>query len=116
MPLILKIFEKVLYQQIEDFANNILLPKLYGFRKGHSAQHVLLNFLKNWQKCLDKSGIVGTVLKDLIKAYDCLPHDLLLTKLSAYGFVELQTVLLTKSIEAAYALYMKWKMQILMIY
>ena len=61
-------------------------PKLCGFRKGHSTQHALLNLLKNWQKCLDKSGVVGTVLMDLSKAYDCLPHDLLLAKLSAYGF------------------------------
>ena len=79
LPLISKLYEKVLYQQIEDFANNILSPK-------NSTQHVLLNLLKNWQKCLDKSGVVGTVLMDLSKAYDCLPHDLLLAKLSAYGF------------------------------
>ena len=44
--------------------------------------------MKNWQKCLDKSGIVGTVLMDFNKTYDCLPHDLLLAKLSAYGFDE----------------------------
>ena len=86
LPLISKLYEKVLYQQIEDFANNILSPKLCGFRKGHSTQHALLNLLKNWQKCLDKSGVVGTVLMDLSKAYDCLPHDLLLAKLLAYGF------------------------------
>ena len=88
LPLISKIFEKFLYQQIEDFSNKILSPKLCGFRKGHSTQHALLNLLKNWQKCLDKSGVVGTVLMDLSKAYDCLPHDLLLGKLSPYGFDE----------------------------
>ena len=85
MPLISTIFEKVLYQLIEDFANKILSPKLCGFRKGHSTQHEFLNLLKNWQKCLDKSGVVGTILMDLSKAYDCLPHDILLAKLSAYG-------------------------------
>ena len=42
--------------------------------------------MKNWQKCLDKSWVVGTVLMDPSKAYDCLPHELLLAKLSAYGF------------------------------
>ena len=42
--------------------------------------------MKNWQKFLDKSGVVGTVLMDLSKAYDCLLYDLLLAKLSAYGF------------------------------
>ena len=48
-----KIFENVLYQQVEDFSNNsdfsteFLSPKLCGFRKGHSTQHVLLYLLKN---------------------------------------------------------------------
>ena len=44
--LISKIFEKFLYQQIEDFSNKILSPKHCGFRKGHSTQHVLLSLLK----------------------------------------------------------------------
>ena len=86
LPLISKIFERVLFEQIEKFSEKILSPKLCGFRKGHSTPHALLNLLKNWQKTLDKSGVIGTVLNDLSKAYDCLPHDLLIAKLSAYGF------------------------------
>ena len=36
-------------------------------------------------KGLDEKGMVATVLMDLSKAYDCIPHDLLIAKLSAYG-------------------------------
>ena len=42
LPITSKLFEKVLYQQIENFAKKILSPKLCGFRKGHSTQHALL--------------------------------------------------------------------------
>ena len=88
LRLISEIFEKFLHQQVEDFANKILSPKLCAFRKGHSTQHALLNLLKNRQKCLDRSRVVGVLLMDFSKAYDCLPHGLLLAKLSAYVFDE----------------------------
>ena len=33
----------------------------------------------------DNSGLAGKILMDLSKAYGCLPHDLLIAKLDAYG-------------------------------
>ena len=52
LPIISKIFERVLFGQIEKFAEKVLSQKLCGFRKGHSTQHSLLNLLKNWEKTL----------------------------------------------------------------
>ena len=59
---------------------------LCGFRKHYSTQHALLYLIQNWQYALDKGGIVGTILMDLSKGYGCLPHDLIIAKLEAYGF------------------------------
>ena len=94
LPIISKIFERVLFEQIEKFAEKILSPKLCGFRKGHSTKDALLNLLKNWQKSLYQFGVIRTVL-DLSKAYDCLTHDLLIAKLSAYGFEDSATSLIS---------------------
>ena len=95
LPIISKIFERVLFEQIDKFSEKILSPKLCAFRKGHSTQHAILILLKNWQKTLDKSDVIRTVLMDLSKAYDCLPHDLLIAELAAYGFEDSATCLLS---------------------
>ena len=41
--------------------------------------------MQSWQKELDEKGMVATVLMDLSNTYDCIPHNLLIAKLSAYG-------------------------------
>ena len=58
---------------------------LCGFRKAHNTQRALFKLLHSWQKELDQKGFVGTTLMDLSKAYDCIPHDLLIAKLECYG-------------------------------
>ena len=49
-------------------------------------QHVLIGLLEEWGEQLDHNKIIGTVLLDLSKAFDCILHDLLIAKLNAYGF------------------------------
>ena len=65
--------------------NNFLNELLCGFCKVHLTQHALFELLQAWQKELDNSKFIGNILMDLSKAYDCLPHDLLIAKLGAYG-------------------------------
>ena len=86
LPTVSKVFERLIAKQIVPFVNTWFSKHLCGFRKGHSTQHSLLDMLRKWQSCLNTSGKVGAVLMDLSKAFDCLPHDLLIAKMAAYGF------------------------------
>ena len=54
--------------------------------KARSTEHALFKLLTSWQNSLDRGGFFGSILMDLSKAYSCLPHELLLAKLQAYGF------------------------------
>ena len=74
LPLLSKVFEKVIYDQLSQYLDKYLNSLLCGFRKAHSSQHALFKLLQAWQEELDKSGFVGTIIMDLSKAYDSLPH------------------------------------------
>ena len=60
-------------------------PFLAAFRKGYGCQTTLLSLLEDWRSALDKHEYVAAILMDLSKAFNCLPHNLLLAKLQAYG-------------------------------
>ena len=84
LPSLSKLYEKLIYQQLKAFFENKLSPFFCGFRSRYSTQHALLNLVNKWHSCLDNSGVVGTILMDLSKAFHCLPHELVLAKLHAY--------------------------------
>ena len=44
--------------------------------------------MEELKKCLDNNYVVSGVLVDLSKAFDCVPYDLLIAKLEAYGINE----------------------------
>ena len=85
LPVISKVFEKLMQPQIFAYVENGLRPFLFDYRKGYSPQHAL-SMLEKWKIYLDKGGYGGGVLMDLSKTFDTFDHDLLIAKLYAYGF------------------------------
>lgn len=80
-----KIFETAIEKQLSDHFENLFNPFLAAFRSGFGCQSTLLRILEDWKKALDSDKYLAAILMDLSKAFDCLPHDLLLLKLSNYG-------------------------------
>ena len=65
--------------------NHSLPDFMPAYTKGYSTSHVLVRLIENWRKVLINSLFIGAVLIDLSKAFDCIPHDLLIAKLHAHG-------------------------------
>ena len=75
------IFEKVYNEQLNDHFKNVLSVLLSAFRKHYGCEHVLTKLVEDCKHTLDENQNACLILLDLSKAFDCLPHRLLLCKL-----------------------------------
>ena len=83
-----KLFENIMSDQLTEYFGNLLSSTLSAYRKGYSCQHVILRLTEYWRQALDNGSAVGTVAMDLSRAFDRMPHALLIAKLNAYGLSE----------------------------
>ena len=83
-----KIYERYFHNFLITYISNCLSEFVAAYRKRYSSSHVLIRLVENWKKELDNKKYVGAILMDLSKAFDCIPHELLIAKMDAHCFSE----------------------------
>ena len=87
LPIFSKIFEKIVYQQIFGYFQKfgLLSKNQFGFRKNLSTSDAIIDLTQFVYDSLDKGKTVISFFFDFTKAFDCVNHSVLLTKLEHYG-------------------------------
>ena len=79
------IFERVLYNKLYSFVADRLTHRQFGFTRKRSCQSQLLLYLHDIHKSLDENSESFAVYLDFCKAFDKVPHHVLLQKLRNFG-------------------------------
>ena len=65
--------------------NDYFYPHQYGFRSNHSTEIALIELHNKLTSEIDNKKMSIGVFIDLTKAFDTVPHNILLAKLERYG-------------------------------
>ncbi len=87
LPVISKVLEKLVHKRIYAFLRKklLLFDSQFGFRNNHSTIDAILEFTGRVIKGFDRGEKTLAVFLDLSKAFDTLPHKMLLRKLNNFG-------------------------------
>ena len=87
LPIISKVIEKVIYNQIYSFftKHQLFNDNQYGVRSGHSTEYAVMEVIDWTITALDSNETPINIFLDLSKAFDTLDHSILLSKLQLYG-------------------------------
>ena len=86
LPIISKILERCIHNYVYPIISGDITDSQHGFINKKSTTTQLLSFYDYINKQLDKNIQTDVVYLDFSKAFDKVPHNLLIQKLQMYGF------------------------------
>ena len=83
-----KLLEGLVCEGLDSFTTDTgqLNDNQWGFRQGRSTEELLIYLTETLKAALDNRNVVGVVYMDFQKAFDKVPHEILIYKLQAKGF------------------------------
>ena len=87
LPTVSKLIKRHIKKIVEQYlrVNAPISARQWGFMANRSTVSALIKVVDDWQKALDQGYEVCVVFFDVSKAFDTVPHSLLLAKLSELG-------------------------------
>ena len=87
LPFISKIFEKLMLARLVRYLdlNNVLNNRQFGFRHDLGTSDALIDFLTKIYDAFNANEYTLCAFIDFKKAFDTVPHDILICKLNHYG-------------------------------